>query len=316
MAASAEPLAFECPIRQITVGARRRELRPLQELKGSIQEIGLLNPITLATAPGGYRLVAGYHRLEACRDLGWTNIPAVVVTLDKLRTELAEIDENIIRNEGSALERMEEMKRRKEIYEALHPATKHGGDRGNQHTGGKPRQVADSATCLPSFAADTAAKTGASERAVRENVQAVTNLADDVKETIRQTPIADSKTELLQLSRMQPDSQRVIARKVADGQARSVKEAVQQRQQEVLDAAGDPDGELERAHMLSAYTKALSAARRDLLALKPEHYGPIIPTDQRIFTQNFIGDARRWLDAMEGHVGRGLRLLNKEVSRG
>jgi hypothetical protein len=53
--------------------------------------------------------------------------------------------------------RGEAMKRRKEIYLAMHPETRNGGDRGNQHTGGKPRQNAESAGCQ-SFTEDTAAK--------------------------------------------------------------------------------------------------------------------------------------------------------------
>ncbi|HZR61344.1 MAG TPA: hypothetical protein VFA80_10390 [Xanthobacteraceae bacterium] len=50
--------------------------------------------------------------------------------------------------------------RRKEIYESLHPETKNGGDRGNQHTGGKAvRQNGD----LPDrFTKDAAAKIGMS----------------------------------------------------------------------------------------------------------------------------------------------------------
>lgn len=48
---------------------------------------------------------------------------------------------------------------RKAIYERLHPEAKHGGDRGNQHTGGKSRQTDNLSTCQ-SYAADAAAATG------------------------------------------------------------------------------------------------------------------------------------------------------------
>lgn len=52
--------------------------------------------------------------------------------------------------------------RRKEAYEALHPETRHGGDR-------KSDQVANLAT--RSFADDQAAKTGQSARAIRRDAE-------------------------------------------------------------------------------------------------------------------------------------------------
>jgi len=45
------------------------------------------------------------------------------------KSELAEIDENLIRNEIFYLDQDDMYKRRKEIYELLHPETKNGGDR-------------------------------------------------------------------------------------------------------------------------------------------------------------------------------------------
>jgi hypothetical protein len=48
-------------------------------------------------------------------ELGWTEIPANVVTLDGLHVELAQIDENLIRDDLSVLERSEQIRRRKEI---------------------------------------------------------------------------------------------------------------------------------------------------------------------------------------------------------
>ena len=42
---------------------------------------GLLNPITVRVDGKGYRLIAGYHRLEACKAIGWLEIDACVVDL-------------------------------------------------------------------------------------------------------------------------------------------------------------------------------------------------------------------------------------------
>lgn len=116
------------PISEITVNPGRREARAenIRELADSISEVGLLNPITVDC---GHTLIAGLHRLEAARLLGWSEIECTVSDLDGLQAELAEIDENFVRADLSLVDYGNLLLRRKEIYEALHPETKNGGDR-------------------------------------------------------------------------------------------------------------------------------------------------------------------------------------------
>jgi ParB family chromosome partitioning protein len=79
-------------------GRHRKDLGDLRELALSIQDVDLLNPITL-TRDG--RLVAGQRRLEACRLLGWSQVPVRFVdSLDDAAKLLrAERDENLCRQE-------------------------------------------------------------------------------------------------------------------------------------------------------------------------------------------------------------------------
>ena len=50
------------------------------------------HPITVAKRDGGYRLLAGAHRLTAFRELGIERISANIVELDDLHAELVELD--------------------------------------------------------------------------------------------------------------------------------------------------------------------------------------------------------------------------------
>lgn len=93
------------------------------------------------------------------------------------------------RQELTVLERAEQLARRKNIYEEVYPQTKRGGDRRSEDT---KNQTADSAVW--SFNKDTATKTGISERVIREDVQIANAIAPDVKEALRETPLANRKT--------------------------------------------------------------------------------------------------------------------------
>jgi ParB family chromosome partitioning protein len=66
-------------IDEIEVGFRyRKDLGDLRSLADSIQTVGLLHPIVVT--PEG-RLITGQRRLEACRLLGWQEIPITVIDL-------------------------------------------------------------------------------------------------------------------------------------------------------------------------------------------------------------------------------------------
>lgn len=82
-------------IDQIQVGFRyRRDLGDLRALADSIAEVGLLHPVVVT--PDG-RLIAGQRRLEACRHLGWDDVPVTVV--DLLQAARGEAHENLARKD-------------------------------------------------------------------------------------------------------------------------------------------------------------------------------------------------------------------------
>ena len=107
------------PISDIKVTAGRQEV--VQDLAKSISQVGILNP-TIVTP--NCILIAGNHRLEAAKLLGWTEIECTVRNVSGLLAELAETDENFVRVNLSPIEFGDLLLRRKVIYEELHPETK------------------------------------------------------------------------------------------------------------------------------------------------------------------------------------------------
>ncbi len=122
-------------IDEIAVADDRRRIDEgkVRELADSIHRIGLLNPITVTTEK---KLVAGEHRLEeACRLLGWNEIECQTIQGDELLQQLAEIDENLVRNDLHWLDIGELAIRRDEILEALGLRAQSGTNQKNTRTG-------------------------------------------------------------------------------------------------------------------------------------------------------------------------------------
>lgn len=210
------------PIDSIEIPQTHRSVRQesVETLTKSISTIGLINPVTLTS---GYRLVAGRHRIEAHRKLGYKTIEARLLDADDLLLELAEIDENMERSQLDALQFSQQLKRRKEIYEGMHPDKKHGGSRksaGNHGEISSP-QNAD----LKSFAEDTAETLGVSRATVERAIHVAENIPEDVQEEIANTPIAESKAELAALAKLPEAQQRKAVEKVKSGKAKSVRAA-------------------------------------------------------------------------------------------
>ena len=211
------------PISEIKVNPGRRNAAPadVRELADSIVEVGLLNPVTVSQSR---TLIAGLHRLEAAKLLGWTEIECVVSGLEGLRAELAEIDENFVRSDLTPLEFGELLLRRKEVYEALHPEsvqTNQGGPfRGNQH-----QKVSDKMTqTTKSFAQDTAEKLGIGRRTVERQVQIAKNLTSETKDILRGADTLVTRKQALALSRLGPGPQVEAAALLAAGEIQSVVE--------------------------------------------------------------------------------------------
>jgi len=216
-------IATPIRISKIIIPKNRRKINEevVKSLMESIETIGLLNPITTCNEN---ILIAGLHRLEAFKRLGRKEIDCNRLGGNYLNYELAEIDENLIRNELSILERTDIIARRKELYEEMNPETKHGGDTGkNQYKEWqKPESVFSQKA--PSFVESTSNLTGKSPSVIKEEIAISKNLTPEVKELIKDEPISDKKTELLKLSKQEPEIQKEIAEKLVNKEINKVDE--------------------------------------------------------------------------------------------
>lgn len=92
------------------VGVRRdADADKVKALAESMKTIGLQTPISIWTPDDGetVRLVAGRHRLEAARLLGWDRVDCVVVNLSEIDRRLWELSENLHRAELTVTQRAE-----------------------------------------------------------------------------------------------------------------------------------------------------------------------------------------------------------------
>jgi ParB family chromosome partitioning protein len=111
--AAVESGARSIPIGQIRPNPfqPRKDFRPedLADLEASLRANGLLQPISVRPAPSGegFELIAGERRLRAAQRVGWTEIPALVKSVDDQNLLSLALVENLQRADLNPIEEAE-----------------------------------------------------------------------------------------------------------------------------------------------------------------------------------------------------------------
>ncbi len=206
------------PLDMIEVEDRLRSIDPtaVEHMAESMRNLGQVYPIQIRTIePGRFRLIAGAHRVAAAERLGWTHIESFLVDdLEEEEVALLEIDENLFRAELKPLDRCRFLARRKEIYERLHPETRHGAhlmspSRRHSRNGASP-----STDRALSFVEDTTASTPWSSRTIQRSTRIGERLSPDLQAALAETPIARRTMDLERIADMKPDKQQDLLQRL------------------------------------------------------------------------------------------------------
>lgn len=284
---------------KINLGRRKTMPADIQRLSESVSEVGMMNPITV---DADYTLVAGLHRLEAAKLLGWKEVECTVCELDSLHAELAEIDENVIRTGLSDLELSDLLARRKKIYETLHPTTI------ARNLPGHASNYESSSDKLPGkekpFSQDTAEKMGVSPRTVERHVQIGENLTPEAKEILRGADTKITKQNLTKLSRLEPEQQTEAAKRLTEGTIKSVDEYTAGASAIVREKNYYRTG----AFIVDAFSEQNDTLGRvpEAYKLRLEHYREILSAEQ---IKAMIGIAKDSIKLLEDYIA----FLNNEL---
>ena len=186
----------QVPVAAVVVGSRMRQLNEekVLELMQSYEEIGVINPISLDE---DLFLMAGFHRLEAARNLGWETIEAKIFSQEDLQRELIEIDENLIRNELCYVGEAEHIEKRELILESLGKRKQRGSN-----------QYADDDESLTTD--ELAIRLGTTNSMYRKKRQ-LASLQPELRDALRGTEYGRRNlNDLLNLSRQDPAIQRRV----------------------------------------------------------------------------------------------------------
>lgn len=197
----------DLPTDKITRRSDAREVKnaTVAFLTESIAAVGLINPIRVRVAGDGWEVIAGVHRLEACKALGLAEITCDVVEATDIDARIAMIDENLCRNDLTPVERAEQTAERKKLYETKHPETVNGA------TGGGHDQVRQVGEAAPRFTADTSAATGQGERTVQRDAERGNKVIGEVMDLIRGTAL-DTGSYLDKIKKLPPNDQVATAK--------------------------------------------------------------------------------------------------------
>jgi ParB/RepB/Spo0J family partition protein len=178
------PLAID----DIIIPEGRREVDPavVKRLADSIESIGLRHPVTVRKKGEQYILVAGRHRIEACKKVGREHVPAIIVSMTNAEARMWEIAENLHRAELSRLERSNQIGEWVQLVSDNLSQTRREG---------RPGALAAASRGL-----------GIGEKDVQRAVQ-IAGITPEAKEAAAAAGMADNQSKLLEVAKAEPSRQ-------------------------------------------------------------------------------------------------------------
>ena len=192
-------------IAEIDVGhlIRRPRAARVAAVAASMREYGQKTPVEVCpSARGRFDLTSGWVRLEAARRLGWTSIDHVVKRATAAERRKREIEDNLLGDGNTVLDRARYLAAGKVVYEDENPSTRHGGMR-------RGFQVANIGDLKP-YAVWAADRYGLALRSVQRACTIGEALDARAAGLLADTAWADHQQGLEALARLGPDQQRAV----------------------------------------------------------------------------------------------------------
>jgi ParB family chromosome partitioning protein len=192
----------------------------VSDLEKSIQTLGLIAPIVIT--PKNV-ILAGARRYQALLNLGYSEVPVMIVDKGALESELVSIDENLVRKDLSKIEVEGHLRRAKEIYEKLNPAEVNETDK--------------NVTVLPAekFLNMVSEKTGLSNKQIHEAINRDEMASANVKEARKNGHLSISQTN--EIVKLKKDEQQKSLSHLKSLPVREIKNFVKIAKAKGVDAA-------------------------------------------------------------------------------
>ena len=194
------------PVDAIDVSDRMRDRcddDTVVRLMDSIQRIGLQTPISVRWVGDSLMLVAGRHRLEAVRRLGWDMVDCTMLTGTDDEARMWEIAENLHRAELTVLERDEH------IAEWVRLAGVCKGAQLAPPGGAQPNDKGIKA----------ASRELGIERTAAQRATKVAGLSPEAKAAAKETGLDKNQSALLKAAKEAPEEQAAKVRQIAEQRA-------------------------------------------------------------------------------------------------
>ena len=192
----------------------------IEELKKSIETVGLINPLILNQED---KLIAGGRRYSALKALGKTEAPYVRIEKSELEQELVSIDENLVRKDLNKMELEASLSRGRELYEKLYPSAKkfEAEDLTNPQDQEINKELPNDQR---SFIDLTAEKTGLSKKVIKSAIEREERASDKVKTLRSHGELNASQTN--EIVKLEKEDQEQIADLLPGKSAKEIRDIV------------------------------------------------------------------------------------------